>query len=249
MKAEVVVVTAAYGRDRIEALGGQQAIVPVVAAAGADGIEIRRELLSSAELSELTALGNAIADAQLAAFYSIPEALFTAEGALNPNLDQHFAEAKQLNARLVKYSLGHYQRGFDSSRFRAMLADQGMQLVVENDQTDCGRLTALESYFHDCGEGLIGNGMTFDMGNWLWVGDDPICAARQLSRFVSYIHVKAAAPDSASWRAVALDEADNLWRETLSLLPVGIPRGIEFPLEGDDLVAVTRHYVDLLREV
>ncbi|PIJ56906.1 epimerase, partial [Erwinia sp. OLMDLW33] len=27
-----------------------------------------------------------------------------------------------------------------------------------------------------------------------------------------------------------------------------VPRAIEFPLEGADLVAVTRHYVDLLRE-
>lgn len=26
------------------------------------------------------------------------------------------------------------------------------------------------------------------------------------------------------------------------------PRGVEFPLEGDDLNAVTRHYVNLLRE-
>ncbi|CCJ90415.1 Epimerase KguE [Cronobacter turicensis 564] len=26
------------------------------------------------------------------------------------------------------------------------------------------------------------------------------------------------------------------------------PRGIEFPLEGRDLTAVTRHYVNLLRE-
>ncbi|MWT63516.1 sugar phosphate isomerase/epimerase, partial [Escherichia coli] len=26
------------------------------------------------------------------------------------------------------------------------------------------------------------------------------------------------------------------------------PRGIEFPLEGTDLTAVTRHYVNLLRE-
>jgi len=63
------------------------------------------------------------------------------------------------------------------------------------------------------------------------------------------VHVKAAAPTADGWRAIALDEADNLWRETLALLPSDVPRGIEFPLEGDDLVAVTRHYVDLLREV
>ncbi|MGL4201150.1 MAG: sugar phosphate isomerase/epimerase, partial [Enterobacter roggenkampii] len=31
-------------------------------------------------------------------------------------------------------------------------------------------------------------------------------------------------------------------------LPADAPRGIEFPLEGADLTAVTRHYVNLLRE-
>lgn len=245
MKPEIIVVTAAYGRDRIGELGGQQAVVPIVAAAGADGIEIRRELLSEAEIDHLAELGEAIADADLAAFYSVPEALFTAQGALNPNLEQHFNEAKQLHARLIKYSLGHYQRGIDSSPLRDKLAALPFQLVVENDQTDCGTLAAIENYFYD--EAPVG--MTFDMGNWLWVGDKPTQAAERLARFVSYVHVKAAVSAADGWRAIALDDADNLWRETLALLPADVPRGIEFPLEGDDLVAVTRHYVDLLSEV
>jgi len=245
MKPEIIVVTAAYGHDRIGELGGQQALVPMIAAAGADGVEIRRELLSEAEISNLAALGKAIADASLAAFYSVPEALFTAKGALNPNLARHFAEAKQLNARLIKYSLGHYQQGTDCAPLQAMLSDQPFRLVVENDQTRCGRLAALENYLTD----KEPVGMTFDMGNWLWVGDNPVQAATSLARFVSYIHVKAAAPTADGWRAVELDKADSLWRETLALLPSAVPRGIEFPLEGDDLTAVTRHYVDLLRGI
>lgn len=248
MNKEVIVVTAAYGREKIAALGGQQAVLPIIAAAGADGVEIRRELFSDVELNNLLQLGKAIADARLVAFYSIPEPLFTEQGLLNPNIDSHFAEAKQLNAQLLKYSLGHYHRDFDSTLLRQKLADQTIHLVVENDQTDCGKLSALNSYFQEGGEARAGNGMTFDMGNWLWVGDNPVEAAKALSRVVSYVHVKAAASGKSGWQAVALDDADNLWRETLALLPAGIPRGIEFPLEGDDLVAVTRHYVDLLRK-
>jgi len=34
----------------------------------------------------------------------------------------------------------------------------------------------------------------------------------------------------------------------LDTLPADVPRGIEFPLEGQDLAAVTRRYVELLRE-
>lgn len=246
MKNEVIVVTAAYGRDQIATLGGQQAVIPTVAAAGADGVEIRRELFNEKELKNLSALGETIAEAGLTAFYSIPEALFTEAGELNPDLDRHFAEAGQLHAQRLKYSLGHYRPGFGCTDLREKLAGQPFQLVVENDQTECGKLTALNRYFQHNGE--TGTSMTFDMGNWLWVGDDPIAAAECLSPYVSYIHVKAVKSEGNGWHAVALDEADNLWRQTLSRLPVGVPRGIEFPLEGDDLVAVTRHYVELLRE-
>lgn len=248
MRREVIVVTAAYGQKQVADLGGQQALLPIIAAAGADGVEIRRELFSEQQLATLPQLADAIHAARLMAFYSVPEALFMADGSLNPRLDQHFAEAEQLNAQLLKYALGHYQPDFECHELRSKLAGKKVHLVVENDQTDCGKLAALDRFFHACGEGRICNGMTFDMGNWLWVGDKPLDAAHRLSRYVSYIHVKAAVPEGEGWRAVALDDADGLWRETLALLPSDVPRAIEFPLEGPDLVAVTRHYVDLLRE-
>ncbi|WP_428944632.1 sugar phosphate isomerase/epimerase family protein [Pantoea sp. FN060301] len=248
MKRDVIVVTAAYGRDRIMALGGQQAVVPVVSASGAEGVEIRRELFSDEEQQSLSGLGKTIAAANLVAYYSVPEALFNEQGLVNPALSRHLAEATQLNAQRLKYALGNYRRGFDFTSLRNSLASHSVQLVVENDQTASGTLAAMKAFLEEGGEAQSGCGVTFDMGNWLWVGDNPLDAAEQLSSAVSYIHVKAAVPQGDSWRAVALDEADSLWRETLDLLPPDVPRGIEFPLEGDDLVAVTRHYVDLLRE-
>ena len=90
--------------------------------------------------------------------------------------------------------------------------------------------------------------LTFDTGNWLWVGDSPEEAAQQLAPAVSYIHVKAAATHRDSYRAIPPDEADPRWLELLNTLPIDVPRGIEFPLEGADLTAVTRCYVDLLRK-
>jgi hypothetical protein len=44
------------------------------------------------------------------------------------------------------------------------------------------------------------------------------------------------------------DAADPRWLALLKTLPDDVTRGIEFPLEGQDLTAVTRHYVELLRE-
>ncbi|MEW5290413.1 sugar phosphate isomerase/epimerase [Erwinia papayae] len=248
MTAEVIVVTSAYGAERIEQMGGQQAVLPVIAAAGADGVEIRRELLSDAELERLPALASAISAAGLHAIYSVPEALFTHSGQLNPELDRHLAEAQQLQARAIKYSLGHFRRGVGNTSLREKLAACSLTLLVENDQTDCGRLSALDNYFRHQDDTLPRGNMVFDTGNWLWVGDSPLLAAERLGGFVSYIHVKAAMSGDKGWCAIPLDEASDLWRQTLKQLPAGVPRGIEFPLSGDDLIAVTRHYVDLLRQ-
>lgn len=240
MKPEIIVVTAAYGHQKVAELGGQQALLPIIAEAGADGVEIRRELLSEAELQSLSQLADAIAEHQLEANYSVPDALYVANGLVNPQLDRYLQEAEQLGARLLKLSLGDWRPGAVMP-----LATRNVKLVVENDQTEYGTLEAIDAFFsqrHPL------PGMTFDMGNWLWTGDDAVTAAHRLAHHVSYIHVKAAIPHGDSWRAIALDEADDSWRALLNLLPGNMPRGIEFPLQGDDLVAVTRHYVDLLRE-
>ena len=102
-------------------------------------------------------------------------------------------------------------------------------------------------FFHHACDAALPLDMTFDMGNWLWTGEDALQAAHQLSRYVSYVHVKAAVAHRDTFRAIALDDADESWRTLLHALPADAPRGIEFPLEGGDLLAVTRHYVDLLR--
>lgn len=45
MSRKIMVVTAAYGADQVRQAGGQRAMLPVIAGAGADGVEIRREAL------------------------------------------------------------------------------------------------------------------------------------------------------------------------------------------------------------
>ncbi|MFD1801183.1 sugar phosphate isomerase/epimerase family protein [Mixta tenebrionis] len=245
MKPEIIVVTTAYGHQQVGDLGGQRALLPIVADAGADGVEIRRELLTEPELQQLSHLAQAVNEHQLYAFYSVPDALFSENGQLNAQLGRYFQEAEQLGARLLKLSLGHYRPGADISELQTLQQQSAVRLVVENDQTNCGKLEAMAAFFEQSG---FTGGMTFDTGNWLWTGDDASAAAHRLARYVSYIHVKAAVPHRDSFRAIALDDADDSWRTLTGLLPGDLPRGIEFPLEGDDLVAVTRHYVDLLRE-
>ncbi|ORM63386.1 xylose isomerase [Pantoea rodasii] len=243
---EIIVVTAAYGTQKVAELGGQAALLPLIKASGADGVEIRRELFSDNELCLLHALGNAITQHQLSASYSVPEALWLEDGALNPRLAQFLQEAEQLGAKRLKIALGHFV-DLAEAQLLAVLAASSVTVVVENDQTPDSKLAPMLNFFHRACDAALPLDMTFDMGNWQWTGEDALQAAAQLSRYVSYIHVKTAVPHGESFRAVALDESDGSWRALLSALPKDAPRGIEFPLEGADLLAVTRHYVDQLR--
>ena len=248
MSRKIMVVTAAYGADQVRQAGGQRAMLPVIAGAGADGVEIRRELFSNDELMALPALGESIELLGLLACYSAPAPLFMPDGTLNPDLPRYLSEASALNALWLKVSLGHFSDKQPLEALRTLLDESGMTLVVENDQTDCGQLAPMQRFKAACRVMALPVTLTFDMGNWLWVGDSPEEAARQLAPAVSYIHVKAAVPHKAQVRAVAPDQADSRWRDLLNQLPADAPRGIEFPLEGTDLTAVTRHYVNLLRE-
>lgn len=245
-RPEIIVVTAAYGTQKVAESGGQSALLPLIKAAGADGVEIRRELFSEDDLLRLNTLNKAIAQQQLSASYSVPEALWLEDGSLNPRLGQFLLEAEQIGAKRLKIALGHFVDLADAS-LAEVLAASPVTVVVENDQTPDSKLAPMQNFFHRACDAALPLDMTFDMGNWQWTGEDAMQAAAQLSRYVSYIHVKAAVPHGESFRAVALDETDGSWRALLKALPADAPRGIEFPLEGEDLLAVTRHYVDLLR--
>jgi len=249
MKKDIVVVMAAYGNDNVKALGGQAALLSVVADAGADGVEIRRELFDESDFSTLAELAENIRQKGLFAVYSVPESLFVENGEVNPALKKFLEEASTLGARSLKLALGHFKSGADLTPLKALLETSAVKVVVENDQTpDCGVLSLMNAFMFTAQSLHLPLEMTFDMANWLWVGQDPLTAADHLAHYVGYVHVKAAEKRGEKWHAVALDDSDGSWKPLLAKLPQAVPRGIEFPLEGQDLTAVTRHYVDLLRE-
>jgi sugar phosphate isomerase/epimerase len=211
-------------------------------------VEIRRELLSNIQLDALPELAKQVAGHNLEACYSAPEPLFAEDSKLNPLIPSLLLEAHQLNARWLKLSLGDFRGSQQFSLLQQWLAQSDVALVVENDQTACGKLAPMQRFQSACRVLNMPVTLTFDMANWLWVEESPEAAARELASSISYVHVKAAIPHHYHYRAIALDDADPRWLALLKQLPSDVPRGIEFPLEGRDLVAVTRHYVNLLRE-
>lgn len=235
---------------------GQGWFVSLCAAAGADGVEIRGELLqegpgpTGAELRDLSAL---IRDHGLESVYSSPEMLWSAQGELDlAALERGLQAAAALSAPVLKMSIGGYGKAEPGSvsRLAERLDACDTKLLIENDQTAAaGTLQALEGFFADADQAGLPLGMTFDVGNWHWNGECPLQAAQVFAGRVRYVHYKGVQRQPARWVAVPLKDSAAPWRAIMRAMPRGLPCAIEYPLVGDDLLSVTRNAVEQLRDL
>lgn len=221
-------------------------------AAGADGVEVRSELLVDAA-TELPAIAEAVRAAGKRVVYSSADALWAADGTLDvPALERALVATRTLCAPRLKMAIGGF--GAASHSTLAALQDRlhaaKIELVIENDQTPAaGSLSALQDFFDAANAQGFFLGMTFDIGNWHWTGECPLQAADALAPQVRYVHCKGVQRQPQRWVAVPLAESSAPWRAVLRGLPANVPWAIEYPLVGDDLPAVTRREIDQLRTV
>jgi sugar phosphate isomerase/epimerase len=242
----VLVAASAYGASRVRQLG-QSHFIDVVADAGGAGIEIRRELFTS-DWPDLARMGAVVAGRGLYSVYSTPIELWGTDGLPQyALLQQMLDEAARLGARYLKVSLGHYPAAPDLQALKAQLAVTPVALLVENDQTaHGGKLSTMVRFLAAAREAGLPVGLTFDIGNWRWVGEDAQEAARLLAPYVRYVHCKAVLEDAGRLSACAVSEADPGWRAVFAHFAPGVQRAIEFSLEGGDLVAETGRYIQIL---
>ena len=219
-------------------------------AAGADGVEVRGELLVDAA-HELPAIAQLARLEALALVYSSPAPLWESGGALNTTaLAEALEHTRLLGAPRLKMAIGGFGLASEDTlpALARTLAGSGVELLIENDQTpSAGTLPALQGFFSATRRQGLHLGMTFDMGNWHWVGECPLQAAAAFGSRVVYVHCKGVQRLPAKWVAVPLAESAAPWRAVLHALPAHVPWAIEYPLVGDDLLAVTRHEIQHLR--
>jgi sugar phosphate isomerase/epimerase len=223
---------------------GQLWFAQLAREAGADSVEVRGELLRYAA-AELPAL------AGRASVYSCPTGLWTESGALDAAaLEGGLAAAATLGAARLKMSIGGFGASSHASlaSLRQRLAASSIELVIENDQSlSAGTVPALQAFFQAADDAGLKLGMTFDMGNWHWVGECPLQAAQAFGERVCYVHCKGVQRLPHKWVAVPLSQSAAPWRSVLRGLPGNVPHAIEYPLIGDDLLAVTRDEIAQVR--
>ncbi len=245
----VLISLSSYGAAEVRR-HGQLWFTRLAQAAGADGVEVRGELLVD-PAGELPALATAVRDARLQVVYSSPEGLWREDGALDEAaLGRGLDAAAKLAAPRLKMAIGGFAAASLASlaTLRQLLPRRAVELLIENDQTPAaGTLPALEQFFAGADAAGVKLAMTFDMGNWHWTGECPLRAAQSLAARVAYVHCKGVQRQPQRWIAVPLADSAAPWRAVLRALPVSVPWAIEYPLAGDDLLAVTRDEVARVR--
>lgn len=235
-----------YGADLVRERG-QAWFIDVLAKAGVSYIELREELGLP---EDMAGLGAAIQHRRLLCVYSSPMQLWDGDGVLQASLLlAALINADTCGARWLKVSLGHYPADADLAPLRALLVNQPVRVLVENDQTlEGGRIDSLAKFFSAARASDISVGMTFDIGNWQWQGQSLNDALKRLSPYVEYVHCKAVQLDTAGKLIATPPNVRDLhlWEQILRHFSPGIVRAIEFPLQGDDLRQITQAQVATL---
>ncbi|WP_418315573.1 sugar phosphate isomerase/epimerase family protein [Piscinibacter sakaiensis] len=231
---------------------GQAWFTKLAADAGADGVEVRGELASGSD-AEIAAIRDTAASASLQLVYSSPQGLWADDGRFDAAaFADALALARRHGAARLKMSIGGFSAESVAGliELRERLADSEIELLIENDQTTAaGSLPALQRFFAAASDNGLELPMTFDLGNWHWIGECPLQAARALGSRVAYVHCKGVQRQPQRWVAVPLVDSAAPWRAMLRELPAGQPWAIEYPLVGEDLLATTRGQLELLRGI
>lgn len=200
-------------------------------------IEVRREYIKNFN-EELGLYRNLAKKMKLNIFYSIPDTIFKNGKVDEESLNGYFEEARTMNCKNVKFSIGDY-KNFNSNLKKALetFMNYGINVNVENDQTyESGTLANIIKFLTDCKAEKINIGYVYDAGNWRWVNENELENAATLKDFTRYVHLKDVKKTSSGNEAFPLDEGNIEWRRILDILPKDINVGLEYPCENNSVV-------------
>lgn len=199
--------------------------------------EVRREFLKKEQIEAIARRGSALG---MTIYYSVPEPLLLEQKVNDEMFQEVMKEAKELNAKCVKFSLGDF-RGVSDEEVKKLsdfVEKSGQNVLIENGpkgpEGDAG---LLEAFFEKQDE--IGGtvGLTFDTGNFVAAGFDPLAEAKKLAGKTRWIHLKDAKEKDGQIIHPMLGEGDIDFKVLLPLFGTEVPAAIEYPCEGYGCVA------------
>ncbi|MFP7737598.1 sugar phosphate isomerase/epimerase family protein [Priestia aryabhattai] len=232
--------------NAFEMIGCQHAMIQRIYEQQVHGVEIRRELMKKVD-QEINLIAKELKKYPLFTVYSAPIELWKENGELNKQeLTFVLEEALSLGAQWVKVSLGFYQPQSPIGDLQQLLqAFPALRLFVENDQTSYGgNVASLHAFFDNAYEVPVS--MTFDIGNWLYVKEQPEEAIKKLGSFVEYIHIKHVIKSSGKLVTTAIsNDSNEMWKDILKGFSYSIFKALEFPIDEPEQVP---SFISLVQE-
>lgn len=224
----------------------QLSIVKELIDNGYKNIEIRREYMTNLK-EELKEISQISKDNDVNLYYSIPDTLYKDFILDKDRLNRYIEEAKLLGSKTIKLSVGSYS-GYNNGDdiFIKEILNSGIKLYVENDQTFAnGRVDKIIKFLVDCNTHNNNVKATFDIGNWLWVGELPEKCADILKDYVDYIHFKDVKIINGKYEPAKLGEGIVNWKYFKDLFN-GIPIGLEYPCGKNPIESINKEVEKLI---
>lgn len=250
-KDKIIINTLAFVEEMKQKGKDQSAYVAAVAGLGVGGIEVRREMFVDA-LAAAAAIKDEARKTGLVVFYSIPATLYKAGQLDRPLAEAVSQEAIALGAGRAKFNVGDCEKvtAEDLLWLAQQYTKRGVQLTVENDQTQQnGRIEPLVRFAEMCNQiapGIID--VTYDVGNWIYTGEDPHKAAEALHDAVGYIHLKDVKQTQPPVTC-QLGEGDIDWCALTKTFAPGLPVAIEYPCGPDPMDVLPGEIEKICREL
>jgi sugar phosphate isomerase/epimerase len=205
-------------------------------------VEIRREYIKAGEV-ELEKIAEKAMEEGLTLFYSVPDELFK-KNEINPALKVYLKEAKLLNSTQMKLTLGELDNltKQHAVELDELLQSSSIKLLIENDQTkEKGSATKLKTFMEQAAEFGLSLGLTFDIGNFVYINENPEESAKILKPFVQYIHIKNVKKTEMGIELTDIESGDINIQAVLNEFLESIPCAIEYPCGGPNDI---RHKIE-----
>lgn len=213
---------------------------------GISKVEIRREYLR--DRNELSELRTKAEELGMELYYSVPDILFEGELLEKETLVQYFKEYTALGAKQLKIVAGYVDEltEEDGETLKALLEEHGIHhLTLENDQSSYSSPQKLKQLVEKLKQKDIETGITFDTGNFLIIGEDPVKSAEVLKDVVTFVHMKNVDRDTHAM--TLLDEGSVPMFDVLSVFSDNVDRAIEYPCGNEPFRTLEKEIEKLLK--
>lgn len=216
MNEKIVLNTIAF-KDEMNTGVTQDKFVDQVAKMGFDGIEIRNEYLSDKKL-ELIEIKEKSQQKDLDTFYSVNDCLIVS-GHINPEFDQYIGEMKKLSSKRVKMNIGDVTN-YSIELFKDEILpklDSSYNLSLENNQNFRDSNFENTKLFFQMVKavGCQNIDYCFDIANWSWLDVTANVAAKTLSQFTKYVHLKNVTTVNGHKVITSLENGELDWHNIL----------------------------------